>query len=242
MFSVLAWCMVAGRHRWVHLPVLKPGTIHGLLWYWNAYCEATSPCDTTADAMGDRVPITTFPGATDPPDHWRQAFSMLPVPIVVSAEALTAPHGVWLKVCVSHNDDDVWFHTASLAVPTPQGDGSVAVSPYRRGTGVPPPICSCSLHVCCPPQLIGLMNQPARNAWLGAMCASMKPENTATDLNSSTCVDRVCIAVGDNPALGVHASKQQWRTILAAPLSTNPAFAVCFRYAWSRALTPSVGE
>ena len=101
------------------------GRVDGVLVWWEC-------------GMGEGVtPLSTAPGHTAPPDHWRQClFSLGPA----SGGGTTVAAGGEVAVCAAHDDHMLWFHVG-------QGQAPTSV-----------PFCSCRAHALLSPQRFWHLN------------------------------------------------------------------------------------
>lgn len=97
----------------IPVKILRNGVIHCLVYWWIAYLDSDG-----------EFKLSTEPGVSPPPDHWRQAIFYLHQPMYVKK-------GQGLVIKAAHDDDDIWF-----CVTDQLGDVN----------SVPRPICTCLYH------------------------------------------------------------------------------------------------
>ena len=125
----------------------RAGTVHGIAYWWevNMLKEGAAVHGTRSLVM------STAPGKTAAPDHWRQCVAPLAAPVKVSK-------GGTFTVEAFHNEDMVWFACGE--------DASQSADLA--------PVCDCGVHSSHSRARLAAMNDPARHEAFAEAVASLR--------------------------------------------------------------------
>ena len=212
------------------LPLRSTGTVHAVAWWWDAWTDPSRECE----------PVTSRPGSTNPPDHWRQAVTVLPTPLPCVGGSGGDKLG-HLEATVCHNDDDIWFRDFRLrAGVADRGQGNVAndantpsdgaaTTPVARQAPVRVPVCTCLLHVALVPQHLWRINGGVGAVAGGTWMANLRRACAAAAQAVTTAQGKTCLVIGDNPLLPTLAYLAGCEQVLVLPASSASAVPVLVR-------------
>jgi len=178
----------AGRAQELYVRSLHQGRVQGVLMWWD--------CD-----MGEDVPMmSTRPGWTAPPDHWRQALFVLSPS---HGGGTVVEEGEFVVLSCAHNDDDMWFRVRrhDEGAPLATQDGIALLPGSEDAVRAPltaPPLCECYMHT---------LFRPHRWWWLnstglkGVQMAARSAKTAAMDSGG------VVVALGEGPLLPAYIGK-----------------------------------
>ena len=142
------------------------GVIHGLVYWW--------VCNMSGSGAPHPILMSTTPGASPAPDHWRQNVCPLTRPLAVKA-------GQVLTARARHDEDMVWFEPFDEVTPAASGaTATLGGSSAGSGSGTDahtaaeqqllPPVCRCGLHTTIPrSRLLALNDTERRTAFRHAL-------------------------------------------------------------------------
>jgi hypothetical protein len=144
--------------------------------------------------------MSTAPGQTACPDHWRQNLVPLPSPLRVSK-------GDVCSVTLARDDDMVWVASVEVVKKgedseiTDEEKRTVATSPPPAPSPPqpppPPPVCVCGLHSSLSRQRLASLNDPRRRNALAMAVEALQKEHQGSWSNNRGLV----VVLGDGPLL-----------------------------------------
>jgi hypothetical protein len=146
----------SSRTQQLQFDVLCDGTVSAVVYWWHASMLKSV----------STISMDTQPGASPPPDHWRQAVYILPQPITVQ-------RGSQVVLTAAHNDDEIWFDVGE-----------------QQSADFDTPVCTCGLHTVYSRHRLWQLNDASRTAVLQSAVRryfrQMKQDITENSSSSSS--------------------------------------------------------